>query len=89
MKGHKIFKKLFDIAAKRTYICPECGDTMRFETDDVLVCDSCYYSTDLEYYEDPSDDDYEILYPTKGELLGIEEDFDYDDEDEDLYDLDD
>ena len=59
---------------------------MEFDDDimeDVLVCPSCGYSVELEYYG-LTDDEYEAQYPSMYEVLGIDEEED-DDDDECYY----
>lgn len=67
----------------REYICHECGHLMEFEDEweDTLVCPHCGHSIDLDDYGREGNEEYENLYPTREEVLGIanddsEEDFD-------------
>lgn len=70
--NEKLVKALFS----GEYICNECGEEMEFEDerDGVLVCSHCGHSVDLDDYGCEDYEDYEILYPTREEVLGIEED---------------
>lgn len=68
----------------REYICHECGHLMEFEDEweDTLVCPHCGHSIDLDDYGREGNEEYENLYPTREEILGIanddsEEDSDY------------
>lgn len=65
------------------YICSKCGSKMKFEDKwaDVLICPKCGHSIDYERYGFENDEDYDALFPTKEEVLGIEAD-DEDDVDE-------
>ncbi len=52
------------------YFCPVCGEKMIFEDDetrDILVCEHCGHSMDLDHYGF-TDEEYAKLYPTKEEL---------------------
>lgn len=52
------------------YICPECGEPMIFEDEeicDILVCENCGFSEELEHYGF-TEEQYAALYPTKEEL---------------------
>lgn len=72
------------IEAMRTgkYYCSQCGALMQFEDEmeDILVCLKCGNSVDLDHYGFESEEEYETLYPTEEEVLGISDD---DEEDED------
>lgn len=65
------------------YICSECGKSMEFEDEwkDTLVCPHCGHSVDLDRYGFESDEEYESLYPTREEVLGIEPEDSDNDED--------
>lgn len=65
----------------RHYTCSECGGEMEFEDEweDTLVCPHCGHSVDIDEYGCEDDDEYENLYPTKEEVLGIEDDDESDD----------
>ena len=54
----------------RGYWCHECGSKMHFETEfeDILVCDNCGHSVDLEEYGFEDEECYENLYPTEEEV---------------------
>lgn len=57
------------------YFCERCGKLMEFEDEearDVLVCPKCGYSVDLDHYGF-TDEEYEALYPTLEEVLGVSE----------------
>ena len=56
---------------------------MEFEDEwkDTLVCPHCGHSVDLDRYGFESDEEYESLYPTREEVLGIEPEDSDDDED--------
>lgn len=68
---------------ERTYICPECGAELAWESEweDSLVCLNCGFSIDPERYG-LTDEEYEDLYPTMEQVLGIADD---DEEDDDEY----
>lgn len=68
----------------REYICHECGHLMGFEDEweDTLVCPHCGHSIDLDDYGCESDDEYENLYPTREEVLGIADDDSEEDSDD-------
>lgn len=53
-----------------TYICPECGEVMKFEDEweDTLVCLSCGYSVDSDMYGFNSEEEYNALFPRADEL---------------------
>lgn len=57
----------------REYICRECGNLMEFEDEweDTLVCPHCGHSVELDRYGCENDEEYENLYPTREEVLGI------------------
>ena len=64
------------------YYCPECGALMEFEDEkwrDTLVCLECGHSMDLDMYGFADEDEYNAMFPTREEVLGIEDD----DEDDD------
>lgn len=63
----------------REYICRECGNLMKFEDEweDTLICPHCGHSVELDRYGCEDEEEYENLYPTREEVLGIA------DEDED------
>ena len=67
----------------RKYFCPQCGCDMQWENEweDSLVCISCGYSMDPEMYG-LTDEEYDDLYPTKEQVLGIGDDDDWDEDDE-------
>lgn len=66
-------KKLIKAMESGTYICAECGKTMEFEDkwEDTLVCPRCGHSVDLDDYGCEGDEQYENLYPTREQILGI------------------
>lgn len=68
----------------REYIGHECGHSMEFEDEweDTLVCPHCGHSIDLDDYGCESDDEYENLYPTREEVLGIANDDSEEDSDD-------
>lgn len=70
--NEKLVKAMFS----REYICNECGEKMEFENERecVLVCSHCGHSVDLDHYGCEDYEDYEKLYPTREEVLSIEED---------------
>lgn len=57
------------------YYCSQCGNLMEFEDEweDTLVCPNpeCGHSVDSDRYGCEDDDEYERLYPTLEEVLGI------------------
>lgn len=57
----------------RGYTCPECGRLMEFEDEweDVLVCPNCGHSVDIDRYGCENEEEYENLYPTREEVLGV------------------
>ena len=65
------------------YICRECGAKMEFEDDwcAVLICPECGYEVDIDYYGFESEEEYDALFPTKEELLGIEDESDDEEDD--------
>lgn len=69
-------EKQIEAMFSREYICHECGELMEFEDEweDTLVCPYCGHSIDLDEYGCEDDEEYENLYPTKKELLDIEDD---------------
>lgn len=64
------------------YVCSECGKKMEFEDEweDTLVCPHCGHNVDIDRYGFESDEEYESLYPTREEVLGIVEDYDSEEE---------
>ena len=60
----------------REYICRECGNLMEFEDEweDTLICPHCGHSVELDRYGCEDDEEYENLYPTREEVLGIADD---------------
>lgn len=59
----------------REYICHECGHLMEFE-------DEWGHSIDLDDYGREGNEEYENLYPTREEVLGIaNDDFEEDSDD--------
>lgn len=70
-------KKQIEAMLSGNYICNKCGKKMEFEDEweDTLVCPHCGNSVDLDNYG-YEDDEYERLYPTREEVLGIEEEED-------------
>lgn len=72
--NEKLVKAMFS----GEYTCNECGEKMEFEDEmeDILVCPHCGHSVDLDDYGCEDDEDYENLYPTREEVLGIDEDDD-------------
>lgn len=65
------------------YTCPKCGGNMKFADDEVLMCEKCRYSTEVDDYD--SDEEYDNLYPTREEVTGEYEEDD-EEEHEGLYD---
>ena len=59
----------------REYICHECGHLMEFEDEweDTLVC-SCGHSIGLDEYGCEDGGEYESVYPTREEVLGMNKD---------------
>lgn len=57
----------------REYICRECGNLMEFEDEweDTLICPHCGHSVELDRYGCEDEEEYENLYPTREEILGI------------------
>lgn len=68
----------------RVYICHECGHLMEFEDEweDTLVCPHCGHSIDLDDYGCEGNEEYENLYPTREEVLGIANDDSEEDSDD-------
>lgn len=66
-------KNLIKAMLSGEYICSECGAVMEFEdeNEDILVCVKCGHSVDLDDYGCEGDENYENLYPTREEVLGI------------------
>lgn len=71
-------------AIMREYICHECGHLMEFEDEweDTLVCPHCGHSIDLDDYGREGNEEYENLYPTREEVLGIANDDSEEDSDD-------
>ena len=69
----------------REYICRGCGRFLEFEDGwvDALVCPHCGHSIDLDDYGREGNEEYENLYPTREEVLGIANDNDDSEEDSD------
>lgn len=59
----------------REYICYECGHLMEFE-------DEWGHSIDLDDYGREGNEEYENLYPTREEVLGIANDDSEEDSDD-------
>ena len=59
----------------REYIWHECGHLMEFE-------DECGHSIDLDDYGREGNEEYENLYPTREEVLGIANDDSEEDSDD-------
>lgn len=77
-------QKQIDAMFGDDYICSQCGAKMEFEDEwrDNLICPKYGYEVDIDRYGFESEEEYDALFPTKEELLGIEEERDeYDDED--------
>lgn len=57
----------------REHVCRECGNLMEFEDEweDTLICPHCGHSVELDRYGCEDDEEYENLYPTREEVLGI------------------
>lgn len=62
----------------------ECGHLMEFEDEweDTLVCPHCGHSIDLDDYGREGNEEYENLYPTREEVLGIANDDSEEDSDD-------
>lgn len=58
------------------YYCRECGELMEFEDEheDSLICHTCGFSQDSDYYGFSSDDEYDALFPTEEEVLARDDD---------------
>lgn len=59
------------------YYCPICHEIMQFEDEverDDLICPHCGCSEDLDHYG-YTDEEYDALYPSMEEVLGIEPEF--------------
>lgn len=69
-------KKQIEAMFNRKYVCHECGELMEFEDEheDILVCPVCGHSVDLDNYGCEDEENYENLYPTREEILGIADD---------------
>lgn len=65
-------------------ICHGCGHFMEFEDEweDTLVCPHCGHSIDLDDYGCEGNEEYENLYPTREEVLGIANDDSEEDSDD-------
>lgn len=68
-------EKLIKAMLSREYICSQCGEKMEFEDEweDTLICSHCGHSVDLDRYGCEDDEEYEKIYPTREEVLGIED----------------
>lgn len=77
-----ISEKFKEAMVTGEYICDECGGLMEFEDEwhDTLVCPKCGNSMDIDHYG-WTDEEYEDLYPTEEEVLGIAGEDDKIDED--------
>lgn len=66
------------------YICRGCGPFVGFEDEwgDTLVCPHCGHSIDLDDYGREGNEEYENLYPTREEVLGIANDDSEEDSDD-------
>ena len=75
-------KGIDDTLFERRYFCPACGNLMEWENEweDSLVCPVCGSSVDPEYYG-LTEEEFESLYPTREEVLGIFDDEEEDDDD--------
>jgi transcription initiation factor IIE alpha subunit len=75
-------KKQLEAMKTGVYICENCGSQMEFEDqwEDSLVCLNCGNSTDVDHYGF-TDEEYDALYPTYEEVMGIET-VAYDEEDD-------
>ena len=73
-------KNLIKAMMSGDYICSECGSEMEFEDEheDILICAKCGHSVDLDDYGCEGDEEYENLYPTREEVLGIADEDDPD-----------
>lgn len=71
-------KKQIKAMLSREYFCNECGNLMEFEDEgeDVLLCPHCGHSVELDEYGRENEEEYENLYPTREEVLGIDNDED-------------
>ena len=58
------------------YICSECGEKMEFEDqwEETLVCPACGHDVAIERYGMERDEEYEVQYPTREEVVEYEED---------------
>lgn len=76
-------KKQIEAMFNRKYVCHECGELMEFEDEheDILVCPACGHSVDLDNYGCEDEENYENLYPTREEILGIADDSGYESDD--------
>lgn len=56
--------KLAEALFTHNYICSECGAKMHFEDEmeDILVCDKCGHSVELDDYGSEDEESYEELY---------------------------
>ena len=68
----------------REFICHECGHFMGFggEWADTLVCPQWGPSVGLDDYGREGNEEYENLYPTREEVLGIANDDSEEDSDD-------
>lgn len=68
----------------REYVCRGCGPFVGFagEWEDALVCPHCGHSIDLDDYGCEGNEEYENLYPTREEVLGIANDDSEEDSDD-------
>ena len=44
------------------------------QIEDILVCPACGHSVDLDNYGCEDEENYENLYPTREEILGVADD---------------
>lgn len=75
-------KKRLEAMNGRGYFCSQCGTKMFFENEfeDTLICPNCGHEIPTERYGMEDDEDYDALYPTAEEVLGVNEDEDDDNE---------
>ena len=68
----------------REFICHGCGHFMEFGGgwEDTLVCSRCGHGIDLDDSGREGDEEYENLYPTREEVLGIANDDSEEDSDD-------
>lgn len=71
-------EKQIEAMLNKEYVCNKCGAKMEFEDEweDTLVCTHCGHSIDSDRYGCEDDEEYEKLYPTREEVLGVEEEED-------------